>query len=509
MNIKYGIAWFGLLGILLLGACIDDQGNYTYQEPDAILPIEISGLSDTTFKLLETVTLTPEVKGLENEENYWFTWYAYLKDGVGVPVRDTLGKTRNLTFKMVYPAGESRVLVYEIKDKRTGIFVNTKINIRGVSEFGKGWLVLHDENDQTDIDFVFPDGSVREDLLFENLHAKLQGTAVKVAYQKSRYYHQVTNPDGSVTLLGNLKALHVLSSRDMMTLNPDNLSLYKDFENEFYVAPEVANPQDFIISSFDLFLMNAGEIYTISGMSGNLGKFGLPKLNYSNLFPAMMNHVYSGNVLAFSCDSRSFVTTHPYWMNLDTLFIPKAENPLQVSSTHMNADMIAFVERNGDYSGLKAYALMKSVSGPQEYYLADITFGAQEYPFADFDTIPASRALVHADVYGGHQVNSLYFAKGNVLSYYQKNASDADSYEKTGLYPFPESETITWIKQVESPYNSKDPFNYLIVITNGNNVWKLYRFELEGDGVSPNLKAGKEPVVYSGKGFARYALWVE
>lgn len=28
--------------ILLLGACIDDKGNYTYQDKDEVLPIQIS-----------------------------------------------------------------------------------------------------------------------------------------------------------------------------------------------------------------------------------------------------------------------------------------------------------------------------------------------------------------------------------------------------------------------------------------------------------------------------------
>lgn len=43
---------------------------------------------------------------------------------------------------------------------------------------------------------------------------------------------------------------------------------------------------------------------------------------------------------------------------------------------------------------------------------------------------------------------SIYFAKGNVLSYYQKNASDRESLEEL-FYEFPVGETIAFIQQTE------------------------------------------------------------
>lgn len=511
MNVKNIVRLFCLFWALVCWACIDDGGNYTYRDPDSVLPIEILGLSDTTFKVLANVTLTPEIKGMEDEDNYEFIWYAYPVGAAGfVPQRDTLGTTRNLTFVMKYPAGEKYMLVYQIRDKKTDLFVNKKIMFNGASDFARGWFVVNDENDRTDIDFVFPDGTEQEDLLSQYPGIKLSGTAVKIAYQLSGYTHQITNPDGTVTTLTNKKALHVLSSKDLVTLNPDNMSVYKRAEDEFYSAPEWIIPQDICVNSRDIFFMNAGLIHTIYGMSGNIGKFGFPKFDNVDLFPKLVLFGF-GNpyVLAFSRDTRSFVMADTWSSYTSELLEASGEDLVTISPTEMNVDMVSLLSRAADFSAAKAWALMKSISGPEEYYLADISFNGRQYPFVDFDTISTDRELVHADVYGAHLVNSIYFAKGNVLSYYQKNASDADSYEKTDIYPFPEEETITYIEQVKSGYGSKNPFNNLVVVTNSGSGWKLYRFELEGEGTSPNILPGGNPVVYSGKGFARYVMYIE
>ena len=90
----------------------------------------------------------------------------------------------------------------------------------------------------------------------------------------------------------------------------------------------------------------------------------------------------------------------------------------------MDKDLICMLQRTRATSVTKGWALMKGTDHPEKFYLADIAFNGQSYPFVDFDEISSERGICHADVYGAHQNNSIYFAKGNVLSYYQKNASD-------------------------------------------------------------------------------------
>lgn len=493
------IRFLGIGGLLgLCWGCINDVGNYTYESPEDILPIDILGLYDTVFVINEMAVLKPEIKGLEDESNYWFTWYTY-SGGQGISERDTIGTERNLSFQVDYPSGEERTLVYEIKDKRTGVFVNQKITISCVSAYSQGWLILKDENGQTDIDVISPNGALYSDILYNNIQCKLQGKAVKIVNQAGYYRHQQANSDGTVEMLENLNVWHVLSSEGMATLNPDNLSIYKNFEDEFYAAPEDVAPQDFISSYIggDLFFMNAGQLYSISGMVSNIGKFGYARQNANDLFPKILQNG-DQDVFAFSRETKSFVYTHLYNTTLDTCELPDKKQVLQVSSTNMNADVIALLQKDGSVG--TAWALMKSISGQEEYYLADIAINTTAYPFVDFDTIPATRNLVRADVYAANHLSSIWYAKDNVLSYYTKEASDEMSFVRENIYPFPSEEMITWMEQWET--------QYLLVITNSAKGWKLYRFELEAEGLSPNINSGVEPEVWSGQGTARYALWI-
>lgn len=494
---KNKIFWLGVLSTLLCWSCINDEGNYEYQDVASVAPVEISGLpDDTTFKVLETITLTPELKGLNEETNYEFTWYTYPPGATGIPVRDTLGRDRNLTFKMMYGAGERREMIYEVKDTKTGIAVYKRINFSGVSNYGQGWMILKDEDNQTDVDFVFPDGTQEENILYKNTRIKLKGTALKAVNQTYGYSHQFEKEDGSLETKENLRAWHILSSSDMVSLNPDNLTVYKTFEEEFYRAPETRAPQDFYEYGGDLYLLNAGTVHTLSSSSANIGKLGLPKFGDANVFPKLA--VMMQNLFGFSNETKSFVACMIYDTDLSHFKEADDNSPVKISPSNMDADLIALLQRTSDWSGSKAWALMKSITGKEEYYLADMILYDKEYPFVDFDVISPDRALLHADVYAANDLNSIWFAKGNVLSYYTKGTSDVESDEVTDIYPFPAGETITWMQQNES--------KYLLVLTSNAGKWKFYRFELEGDGLSPNIKSGTQPLVYSGNGTARFAL---
>ena len=116
MNMKIIFIVMFLLG---MASCYDDKGNYSYQDPDSVLPLEIDGLpKDTSFMLFSEVELTPKITGIENEDDFQFTWYTYQLYASGlIPQRDTLAKTKNLSFIMEYPAGNQYQLVFEAKEK--------------------------------------------------------------------------------------------------------------------------------------------------------------------------------------------------------------------------------------------------------------------------------------------------------------------------------------------------------------------------------------------------------
>ena len=507
MNIK---AIFGVLLVFtagLLCSCIDDKGSYDYQGIETLYPIEISGLKDTTLIVLSEVTLVPDVKGLDESKEYEYTWYTYPGENtVGSPKRDTLGTAKELTFTMNYPSGVPYVLVYEIRDKATGYTVNEKIKIQGKSEFSTGWFILKDEDDETDLDFVSLEGKLNSDIFSKATGERMKGTAVKMLYQNGRYYHQVENEDGTVTLKSNLKVFHILSSKDARVVNPEDMLVYKKYKDMFYQAPAEPNPQNILLPRSDLFLVDNGRVQSIIGMGGNVGKFSYQKLGDAKLDAGVIGD-YNDALLAFSHETNSFVYLPRYGNEFEYFFEHEEEG--KVSPTRMNAELIRLFPRkdNADRGAAKGWALMKSIEGPQEYYLADLSFNAAKYPFADFDTISPTREFLHADVYGNHFLNSVYFAKGNVLSYYQKNDSDENSTEKTNIWPhFGTNETISYIAQMASSAYIENPWNYLVVLTNSPDGWRMYRFTLKGDGVNPEIDQLVEPV-FQGKGNARYVMF--
>lgn len=506
MKMKYILQLFVISMVVLAGACVDDPGNYDYQDIKVMFPVEISDLEDTTLNVLSEVRLEPTVTGLEEGREYEYVWYAYPNNAVGYsPKRDTLGRAKDLQFVMNYPSGAAYSLIYQVKDKQTGYIVSKKITMTGKSVFSTGWFVLKDENEQTDIDFIAPDGQLNSDILFKATGEKMEGKAVKMIYQGGRYYHQVKNEDGTVTLKTNLKAFHVISSRDARVLNPEDISVYKRYPEMFYTPPVQAHPQNIVIASSDLFLIDDGYLRTINGMSANVGKFGYHKLEGEDLDEHILYPEFgSPNCLAFSHKTRSFRYLASYGTQFQDFSEPTPESDMTVSPTNMSADLLKMISR----SNTMGWALMKNTEGPEEYYLADLNFKGIAYPFADFDTISPAREFWKADVYGNHFLNSFYFAKGNVLSYYQKNDSDENSIERTDIWPhFGADETISYISQMaKTTGDASTRWNYLVVLTNSPDGWRMYRFTLLGDGVNPEIDQLVEPV-YRGQGNARYVMF--
>lgn len=519
MRMKNKLWILGVLALLGITSCYDDKGNYSYRDLESVLPIEIKGLpNDTTFMLFSDVELVPEIEGMENEADFQFTWYTYQLYVSGfVPQRDTLATTKNLSFKMEYPAGNQYQLIFEAKEKKTGIFVQKKMRMSVTSEYSEGWFILEDENGRTDMDFIRVDGTVQENLLTEVLGERMPGEAVKLVYMSNKYTDEEVAEDGSITILESQRALHILTTQDMKTLNPGNLSVFKNFDEEFYNVPKTAAPQNMDASGGDMLLINAGQLHSLYGMSANVGKFGVGKTGPGDLMSDMLFHAYSYTyAMLFSRETKSFVMGGAS-SESDKLqeFLPEANGgTVGVSTSNMNKELVCMLQRNRGNSVTKGWALMRGIDDPEKFYIADISFSGQAYPLVDFDEISSERAICHADVYGTHQYNSIYFAKGNVLSYYQKNASDLESVEEL-FYEFSPGETISfmqqasisvWDEEAESEVNR----SFLVVLTNNTTGWKLYRCPLEGNGLSPALESGAAPVVIAeGKGHARFALQMQ
>jgi hypothetical protein len=335
-------------------------------------------------------------------------------------------------------------------------------------------------------------GECNEDMLSLLNGQKLPGKGLKIALQTSYSYDKIM-PDGSVVLKSNQSVFHVLSDRDLKTLNSSSLEIYKNWEDEFFSVPGVRKPQDLTVSYLGyVYLINDGKLHSITGMTSGPGKFAYPKIGDGDLYPCILSSDFGQTANVFSRATNSFL------LESSVTLEPVVSAP--GVAVNMEHDVLWMGRRFRRYSSsAQAWAITRSKSTPVEYHLLDIDAAGSYDPIMDFHLLDPSLRVLSADVYGVHPEHTaaFYFAKGNLLSYFQKG--DASGDDEVDLWTFPAGETIAYVGKNSTTTN-------LEVLTNSNNTWKLYIFALTGGGQNAYI-SGDPLAVYSGNGNARFVLY--
>ena len=472
-------------------SCVNDLGNYEYEDVAKILPVTISGISDTTIMSGTILKIIPEVKNVDRE--YVYSWYAIPIEVNGVLRQKTiLSETMELNDYVRLVDGRY-ILYFEVRDVERDIYALKSVLLTvTATEITYGWYVLKDINEETDFDYINRDGVLYPDILLASDN-RLKGTAVKMAFQDRRYYHM---SDSSGIQMG-LQAMHVLSSRDMKTFNGRNLyEVYKEYKDEFYVIPDNCAPQSIeVADEGDLFLLNAGKLHSIYGLTSNSGRFSPPKVGFYTLFKKMFTVTGIGaSTMVFDLESCTFYIADSFGERLSTM----DDRPNYPSPTNMDATVIDLLPSQRNYTNVRGSVIMKN-KNKEEYYIRGINFNGPAYPFTSFDTIPAGYKMPYAESravpYAGAFV---YFGDANKLFVY-RNAAVAN--RETEIITFPEDETIAYLTNMYA----SGAYNYLVVLTNNATEWKLYVYNIRALG-NPDLEA--EPAfVYSGTGHARYVMY--
>lgn len=77
-----------LLGISF-AACVEDTGNYSYENPDVVAPIIKSGIDENySVLVLENLVIDPTIEG--DESQYDYVWYAFPGTVTSSAPNDTL-----------------------------------------------------------------------------------------------------------------------------------------------------------------------------------------------------------------------------------------------------------------------------------------------------------------------------------------------------------------------------------------------------------------------------------
>lgn len=506
MKIKYIL--FAIIIITgIWTSCVEDPGNYDYKTKEELLPVEITSL-ESSYVILqaEKLAITPEFIKMDNENRYSYLWYTISQSGGQIPVRDTLAQTKDLDVVVKLKAGTYK-LYFEVRDLQLDIYINATSSLEVTqSNITGGWFILKDENDETDFDYINLKGEMTKNVLQNiSIDKQLKGKAKKIIYQSSRYYHQQVNEDGTVTLLTNQRAYHIVSDKEYKTFNAANLSIFKEYEEQFYSFPGAGIADVGYDGSSNLYTINTNKIYSIYGYSSNVGKYGLEKLigtssDYS-LYGEMVTN--DGNAMVFDNKSKSFLYTSGSGTSLNYF----KDKDGEVSLKNMKSNIKALLPRKIALS-TTAFAIVENLNTTTDtgkYSLLSISFNfsnTSEYPVTQIDTIPNKYQMPTAKVLAAPLVSScIYFSNDNKLNVYITAGDNRESVLKN----FPADETISCIKNVNGKMNGETVNkNYLAVTTNSNRGWKLYLFEIIG--VTPEIDP--EPVhVIEGEGNARYIMY--
>ncbi len=299
-----------LLAMPVFTGCYDDKGNYDYISDQQAMPVQIAALESITAKANQELDITPTLSGDDNG-NYDYVWYTI---GNEYPYEaDTLSHERELKTDLALKVGKYK-LYYRVTNHANGVYtsVNTDLTVTA-TDITSGWYVMKETDQGVDFDYFSLSGiSDKKDFLTSVLGIEgMKGTPVGMMYQASGYGHETTNPDGTTSTESNLTALHIVTNKDYITLNGNDLSVLNELKDQFYEMPENIDFSYIGQEDYQKLLINNGKKHAL----GSIGKWGYQVAGDYELYPEVLYARFYD--LVFDRKSCTFYDVGPFASGLD------------------------------------------------------------------------------------------------------------------------------------------------------------------------------------------------
>jgi hypothetical protein len=494
--------------LLLLGACIDDKGNYAYTDAGTLAPAAVSGISaEYTMQMMDTLRLAPTLAEGASEEDHDFLWYIYTT----TMARDTISRERELSYLVtVTPALDYRIAL-QVTNKKTGLYKYYYTILKVVSPFDEGWYVTKDTDGVTDIDLVYPDGRVVSDLLAHVNGEGVPGEGIACADAR-KISVTMTLPDGRDTIYGDHNCLYVTTRSTVQLYDIESMSLMHRADGLFIETPERLAPGGVSCTPDVKAFFNDSVSYAMDTRgvaTNNIGKWGAATPG-SRVDPTNMVRSFMSPILVFDPDSRSFKVFRPTTGVYAAIRAggtggtPDANNMdysmiFMKEKAELTQGGVAIMKKLGEerYYGVTINGLVAGLYGMWENPTASATM--LRNPIANFTEIPSGSNVLGARLYGTHRnMNVLYFSRGDNEVWYYNLTSGGE--EKVATYPA--GEQVTYVHTI-ARYIGSTVYN-LAVLTSAGGDWKLYIYDYQPS--SPLVV--EEPVaVYSGQGTPRHVFY--
>jgi len=516
MKTLYKIALF--IAVFSVWSCKKDRGNYEYTDKEVI---SVKGM-ESTYNILAglNITIDPEVSSnKEGELEYLWGIYETNIGGSYVPVMDTVSRTKKLDY-VVNRTVKDWFLVLRVTNKNTGYAKYFNSTIKVGSEFSRGWYVIKTEANKTDLDLFLTPKNITPISKRENVFSVMNGKKLDGNAMILKFFHDykalkdgVYSPAGTLT-----RSLFLLSDKEASVVDISTMKEIHDVNGLFFEPPAVKSPGCIGNDILAYYMVNNGQLHSITFNGPTSGIFGGRKLRGSDDLPYNLSKYHlmfqtSTTPIFFDETSSSFFSASDRSIYLTAVTDATTPPPTQLSANNNNKKLL--------YMGVKTpapstgVAIFQDKTTPTLKTLATITPNPAAFKIIIETLNPTDKiyngsnfALLYMDE------NLIYFSVGNEI--WSRNLSN--KFEQL-QFTVPVGETVTFIRHrkyagttTEAPYS----YNYVMVGTKSGDSYKIRMFTkaagnlaatpafiLEGKGspadamyISPSIVTNSYPSTY-------------
>ncbi|MDR2415029.1 MAG: hypothetical protein LBD64_08615 [Odoribacteraceae bacterium] len=484
-----------LFTLLLTWACVPDNGNYIYTDLETLAPETVSGIEpEYTLYMMDTLRVEPTIAARDNDHDYlWFVYSTAM-------ARDTIGHSRELLFPVkLLPALNYRVTL-QVTNRASGLYKYYYTTLKVITPFAEGWYVTKDNNNVTDLDFIFPDGRIAENILASANGEGVPGEAVTSA--NARNVTIITTlDDGRDSTYKDHDCLYVATRSTVQVYDIESMKLLNKIDKLFMQQPGKIEIGDVICTAETKVITNENSSYVLDtrASAANIGRWGVVTPG-SRIDPFNICRSVVGGFLVFDPDSRSLKQLNTF-KKAYTAVMAGGANP----ANNMNYDMVFMKEKATMMAGGVALMKERGTNALHGFTINGLLSGALwEMPTAPMVTnpiasrvqVPAGSALPGAKLYGTHaDLNVLYFSSGDNEVWYYNLANGIEER----VVALPAGERVAYA-QTLARYISGKTYNNFVVLSATSSGWTLRAYDFQP---SSPLVAETPFLLSSGKGNPR------
>ncbi|WP_443939484.1 PKD-like family lipoprotein [Pedobacter sp. MW01-1-1] len=261
-----------MMGLILfcLASCVKDNSIVGSTPLDAI---KVSGIDPNYSKAIDDIlNINPTIdKQFLKDTDLDYVWYAYTQATQFKP--DTLGKTKDLAYKVKLTPGVTYTVILKVTDRTTGVFYKSNTTLAVGNDFSPGLLILTQNNGKAELSFL----NTVSNKFIEDAYFKVNNESLGINPISVGYYPKSGNLPSEVVLLCEDARGGVICNATDLTFNRTILNTFVTsypftgtMFTQKYVNKSTSGLQDYLVINGKIHnrQVNSSEILFRSEMIG-------------------------------------------------------------------------------------------------------------------------------------------------------------------------------------------------------------------------------------------------